>query len=72
LRLRLRYRDLSTHWFDYLVCSPDELAGLVKDGPWRLADVDDADAPIYLATLALAPETAKRRPTGGRPPSRMV
>jgi len=54
LRLRLRYRDLSTHWFDYLVCSPDELAGLVKDGPWRLADVDDADAPIYLATLVLA------------------
>ncbi|HEU5110130.1 MAG TPA: methyltransferase domain-containing protein [Micromonosporaceae bacterium] len=53
LHLRLRYRDLSTPWFDYLVCSPDELAGLVGGGPWRLADVDDADAPIYLATLVL-------------------
>jgi SAM-dependent methyltransferase len=52
LRLRLRYRDLSTDWFDYLVCSPDELAPLVAGSPWRLVDVDDADAPIYLATLA--------------------
>jgi len=54
LRLRLRYRDLSTTWFDYLVCSTDELAELVEGGPWRIVDVDDADAPIYLATLALA------------------
>lgn len=51
LRLRLRYRDLATHWFDYLVCSPQELAGLVSGTGWRLADIDDADAPYYLATL---------------------
>lgn len=51
LRLRLRYRELATDWFDYLVCSPEELAGLVAGTGWRLADVDDADAPYYLATL---------------------
>lgn len=53
LRLRLRYRDLSTTWFDYLVCSAEELAELVAGTPWRLVDIDDADAPSYLATLRL-------------------
>jgi SAM-dependent methyltransferase len=56
LRLRLRYRELGTPWFDYLVCSVAELAELVRGTPWRLADVDDADAPYYLATLRLADE----------------
>ncbi|MEU2612304.1 class I SAM-dependent methyltransferase [Micromonospora sp. NPDC007271] len=54
LRLRLRYRLLGTEWFDYLVCSADELAGLVHGSPWRLVDVDDQDHPFYLATLQLA------------------
>jgi SAM-dependent methyltransferase len=54
LRLRLRYRDLTTAWFDYLVCSVDELRALVAGTPWRLVDVDDADRPYYLATLRLA------------------
>lgn len=54
LRLRLRYRELGTNWFDYLVCTPDELAELVRGTPWRLVDIDDADAPYYLATLRLA------------------
>jgi hypothetical protein len=53
LRLRLRYRELGTAWFDYLVCTPDELGELVRGTAWRLADVDDADAPYYLATLRL-------------------
>jgi len=51
LRLRLRYRELATDWFDYLVCSPEELAELVADTPWLLTDIDDTDAPYYLATL---------------------
>ena len=53
LRLRLRYRELGTPWFDYLVCTPDELGELVAGTPWQLADVDDHDAPYYLATLRL-------------------
>jgi SAM-dependent methyltransferase len=55
LRLRLRYRELATDWFDYLVCSPDELAELVAGTPWRLAGIDNADAPYYLATLTRTP-----------------
>lgn len=54
LRLRLRYRELGTPWFDYLVCSADELATLVRGTLWTLDDVDDRDAPYYLATLRLA------------------
>jgi SAM-dependent methyltransferase len=54
LRLRVRYRDLATDWFDYLLCTPDELAGLVVATPWRLADVDEADAPQYVAVLRLS------------------
>ncbi len=51
LRLRLRYRELATDWFDYLVCSVAELRDLVDGTAWRLVDVDDADHPYYLATL---------------------
>ena len=51
LRLRLRYRLLATEWFDYLVCSPAELATLVGGTRWRLAGIDDADRPYYLAVM---------------------
>nr|WP_173084531.1 class I SAM-dependent methyltransferase [Phytohabitans rumicis] len=54
LRLRLRYRELATDWFDYLVCSLDELAELIAGTGWRLTDVDNADAPYYLVTLTQA------------------
>lgn len=53
LRLRLRYRELATDWFDYLVCSVAELSTLLTGTAWRLVDVDDADRPYYLATLQL-------------------
>jgi SAM-dependent methyltransferase len=53
LRVRVRYRDLATEWFDYLLCTPEEAAGLLGSTPWRLADVDDADAPFYVVTLIL-------------------
>ena len=53
LRVRVRYRDIASDWFDYLLCTPEELDGLTAGTPWRLADVDDADAPFYVATLTL-------------------
>jgi SAM-dependent methyltransferase len=54
LRIRVRYRELTTEWFDYLLCTPEELAGMLAYTPWRLADVDQADAPFYVVTLVLA------------------
>ncbi len=54
LRLRVRDRDLATDWFDYLFLTPDELAGLVAGGPWRLSEVLPGGASDYLAVLSLA------------------
>jgi len=53
LRLRLRYRLLATDWFDYLVCSVDELESLLAGTRWRLNSIDDADQPYYLAVMEL-------------------
>jgi SAM-dependent methyltransferase len=51
LRLRLRYRELATDWFDYLNCSVDELKGLLAGTSWRLKSIDDRDRPYYLAVM---------------------
>jgi SAM-dependent methyltransferase len=53
LRLRLRYRRLATAWFDYLNCSVAELDALLAGTRWRLAAIDDADRPYYLAVMEL-------------------
>jgi SAM-dependent methyltransferase len=53
LTVRVRYLDLATPWFDYLFCSIDELRELLAGTAWRLAEVDDGDPPLYVATLAL-------------------
>jgi SAM-dependent methyltransferase len=53
LRLRLRYRRLATEWFDYLNCSPAELAELLVGTGWRLKSVDLQDRPYYLAVMRL-------------------
>jgi len=53
LRVRVRYRNLATEWFDYLLCTPAELDEVLAPTAWRLESVDDADAPFYVATLVL-------------------
>jgi hypothetical protein len=44
---------LATDWFDYLVCSVDELEALLRGTPWRLKSIDDEDKPYYLAVMEL-------------------
>ncbi|WP_430779742.1 class I SAM-dependent methyltransferase [Actinoplanes sp. G11-F43] len=51
LRLRLRYRELATDWFDYLNCSAAELEALLAGTAWRLKSIDDRDRPYYLAVM---------------------
>ncbi|MET8152762.1 class I SAM-dependent methyltransferase [Actinoplanes sp. NPDC049668] len=53
LRLRLRYRQLATEWFDYLNCSVEELEKLLEGSRWRLRSVDNDDRPYYLAVMEL-------------------
>nr|WP_111650845.1 methyltransferase domain-containing protein [Actinoplanes lutulentus] len=53
LRLRLRYREVATEWFDYLNCSAAELETLLDGTGWRLKSIDDRDRPYYLAVMEL-------------------
>jgi SAM-dependent methyltransferase len=55
MTVRVRYRDLATEWFPYLLCSPAELAGLAVGTPWELTEVERADQVNYLAILTRRP-----------------
>ena len=50
LRVRIRYRDLSSRWLDWLLVSPDELEELVADTGWRLSRTL-GEGPSYVAIL---------------------
>lgn len=50
-RIRIRYRDLTTEWFEYLYCSLDELAELAADTGWLVGDAELEDYPRYTVTL---------------------
>ena len=39
IRIRVRYRDQATPWFDYLMVSQDELEGLLDGTGWQLQRV---------------------------------
>ena len=51
LRLRIRYEDLATPWFDYLMLTPEELQELVAPTGWRVARVIDGPGPFYATVL---------------------
>ena len=50
LRVRIRYRDLSTRWLDWLQLSRVELEQLVEGTGWRLTRTL-GDGPSYVAVL---------------------
>ena len=64
IRIRVRYRDSSTPWFDYLMVSRTELEGLLNGTGWRLARTLDSED-TYIAII----EKEKTRPSSrrGRP-----
>ena len=51
IRIRIRYRDLATPWFDYLFLSRPELEELVEGTGWLVARTIDAEGPLYVAVL---------------------
>jgi SAM-dependent methyltransferase len=51
LRLRVRYRDLSGPWFDYLFVSPDEMASILEGTQWRITRLLQSGSPYYVAIL---------------------
>ena len=50
-RIRVRYRDLATPWFDYLFVSRPELRALLRGTRWRIEHLIDSDGPTYIAVL---------------------
>lgn len=50
LRLRVRYRDYASPWFDYLIVSPEELETLLVGTGWRVSRVIEGE-PLYVAVL---------------------
>jgi SAM-dependent methyltransferase len=51
VRIRVAYRDLVTHWFDYLYLSPDELRALIEGSGWALDDVFGEKDRLWVAVL---------------------
>jgi len=52
VRIRVRYRDCGTPWFDYLFVSRDELLQLVEHTGWAVDRFVDSEGPCYVALLA--------------------
>lgn len=55
LRIRVRYRDVATPWFDYLLLSQDELAELVEGTGWRVIRTFDDESFQYVAVMEKEP-----------------
>jgi SAM-dependent methyltransferase len=55
LRIRVRYRDYATPWFDYLIVSRDEMEEVVAGTGWRIVryigDDDGEYADLYIAIM---------------------
>jgi SAM-dependent methyltransferase len=51
LRVRIRYGELASPWFDYLMLPPEELEELAAPTGWEIARVIDGPGPFYAAVL---------------------
>lgn len=60
VRLRIRYRDYATSWFDHLLVSPAAMAELADGTGWQVADViGEPGQRRYLAILEKADSGAR-------------
>jgi SAM-dependent methyltransferase len=50
-RIRIRYRQYATPWFDYFGITPDELTDLVNGTGWHIGRVMESDDSMYIAVL---------------------
>lgn len=55
LRLRVRHKRTVTPWWDYLLCTPDELVEVIAPTAWTLVSVTPRPSPSaqWVATLLL-------------------
>lgn len=50
-RMRVRYQDKATPWFDYLFVSRPELRRLLRGTPWQIERLIDSGGRSYVAVL---------------------
>jgi SAM-dependent methyltransferase len=50
-RLRVRFRDLATPWFDYLMVSCEEMEQLLLGTGWRIRNVLQSEGSFYVAIV---------------------
>ena len=51
LRLRVRFREFATPWFDYLIVSKEEMQELLRGSGWHVRRFIEDDGPLYCAVL---------------------
>ena len=53
LRLRVRYKQYATPWFDYLFVSKEEMRDILDTTAWCVESyIDAANTPTYVAILS--------------------
>lgn len=52
VRIRVRFKNLKTPWFDYLFVSREEMAQIVNDTGWRVAEFLDSGGAGYIGVLS--------------------
>jgi len=49
--IRVRFRDIVSDWFDWLIPSPEELAALARASGWQVAELRRGPGPLYAVVL---------------------
>jgi len=51
VRIRVRYRQYATPWFNYLFVSQDEMAALLTGTGWMVNQFVDSETGSYIAVI---------------------
>jgi len=51
IRMRLRFKEYTSKWFDYLMASKDELGEILKGTGWKTREFIDSDNSNYISII---------------------
>jgi cyclopropane fatty-acyl-phospholipid synthase-like methyltransferase len=51
LRIRIRFKEYATPWFDYLIVSKDEMGNILRGTGWKVKEFIDSENAGYVAIL---------------------
>jgi hypothetical protein len=51
IRLRIRYQNLKTPWFDYLIVSQNEMKEMIQGTGWVIRQFINSEGPQYIAVI---------------------